>query len=104
MAVAATGKGTHVNQPAAVGGGIDFFIVIEKGEEGVGGCRECFIKSKKNYSQCIEGDCENILHGYLYVFYLVFVILKGISILKFTKRFLEISSRDLTSFFLFCQS
>jgi hypothetical protein len=43
------------------------------------------------------GECENILHGYLYDGDLVFVILKGISIFKFPKRFLEISSRDLTS-------
>ncbi len=41
--------------------------------------------------------CENILTGYLYDGDLMFVILKGISILKFPKRFLEISSRDLPS-------
>jgi hypothetical protein len=44
--------------------------------------------------------CENILRGYLYDGDLVFVILKGISIFKFPKMFLEISSRDLTSFLL----
>jgi hypothetical protein len=44
--------------------------------------------------------CENILCGYLYDGDLVFVILKGISIFKFPKRFLEISSRDLTSVLL----
>ncbi len=44
--------------------------------------------------------CENILHGYLYVFDLAFVILKGIYGFKFPKKFLEISSRDLTSFLL----
>jgi hypothetical protein len=44
--------------------------------------------------------CENILHGYLYDGDLVFVILKGISIFKFPKRFLEISSRGLTSFLI----
>ncbi len=44
--------------------------------------------------------CENILHGYLYVFDLAFVILKGIYGFKFSKRFLELSSRDLTSFLL----
>ncbi len=46
---------------------------------------------------CVMRECENILHGYLYDGDLVFVILKGISIFKFPKRFLEISSRDLTS-------
>jgi hypothetical protein len=45
---------------------------------------------------CIMRECENILRGYLYDGDLVFVILKGISIFKFPKRFLEISSRDLT--------
>ncbi len=34
MAVAAIGKGKHINQPAAVGGGINFFIIIEKGRGG----------------------------------------------------------------------
>jgi hypothetical protein len=45
-------------------------------------------------------ECENILCGYLYDGDLVFVILKGVSVFKFPKRFLEISSRDLTSSFL----
>jgi hypothetical protein len=45
-------------------------------------------------------ECENILCGYLYVSDLAFVILKGIYSFKFPKRFLEISSRDLTSFLL----
>jgi hypothetical protein len=50
---------------------------------------------------CIMRECENILCGYLYDSdLLVFVILKGISIFKSLKRFLEISSRDLTSSFL----
>ncbi len=49
---------------------------------------------------CIMRECENILRGYLYDGDLVFVILKGVSIFKFPKRFLEISSRDLTSSFL----
>jgi hypothetical protein len=49
---------------------------------------------------CIMRECENILHGYLYIFDLAFVILKGINGFKFSKRFLEISSRDLTSFLL----
>jgi hypothetical protein len=43
--------------------------------------------------------CENILYGFLYVCDLAFVILKIIYSFKFPKRFLEISSRDLTSFF-----
>ncbi len=45
-------------------------------------------------------DCENILRGYLYDGDLVFVILKGTYGFKFPKSILEISSRDLTSFFL----
>jgi hypothetical protein len=45
--------------------------------------------------------CENICNGYLYDGDLVFVILKGIYGFKFPKRFLEISSRDLTSSFFF---
>jgi hypothetical protein len=52
-------------------------------------------------------SCENILCGYLYEGDLAFVFLKEIYGFKFPKRFLEISSRDLTSFlllFLFCQS
>jgi hypothetical protein len=48
----------------------------------------------------IMRDCENIIHGYLYVSDLAFVILKGIYGFKFPKKFLEISSRDLTSFVL----
>ncbi len=47
-----------------------------------------------------ERYCENILREYLYDGDFVSVILKGISIFKFPKRFLEISSRDLTSSFL----
>jgi hypothetical protein len=46
-------------------------------------------------------ECENIRNGYLYDGDLVFVILKEIYGFKFPKRFLEISSRDLTSSFLF---
>ncbi len=53
---------------------------------------------------CIMRECENILCGYLYDGDLLFVILKGIHGFKFLKRFLEISSRDLTSSLLFCQS
>ncbi len=49
---------------------------------------------------CIMRECENILRGYLYDGDLVFAILKGIYSFKFPKRFLEISSRDLTSFLL----
>jgi hypothetical protein len=44
---------------------------------------------------CIMRECENIFRGYLYNGDLVFVILKGISIFLFPRRFLEISSRDL---------
>ncbi len=46
---------------------------------------------------CVMRECENILCGYLYDGVLVFVILKGFTIFKFPKRFLEISSKDLTS-------
>ncbi len=53
---------------------------------------------------CIMMECENILCGYLYDGDLVLVILKGIYGFKFPKRFLEISSRDLASSLLFCQS
>jgi hypothetical protein len=53
---------------------------------------------------CIMRECENIFCGYLYDGDLVFVILKRNYGFKFPKRFLEISSRDLTSSFLFCQS
>jgi hypothetical protein len=48
----------------------------------------------------VGSPCENILHGYLYGGDLLFVILKEIYGFKFTKRFLEISSGDLTSFLL----
>ncbi len=50
---------------------------------------------------CIMRECENILRGYLYVCDLAFVILKRIYGFKFPKRFLKISSRDLTSSFFF---
>ncbi len=49
---------------------------------------------------CIIRECENILRGYLYVCDSAFVILKGIYSFKFPKRFLEISSRDLTLFLI----
>jgi hypothetical protein len=49
---------------------------------------------------CIMRECENILHGYLYGGDLSFVILKRIYGFKFRKRFLEIFSRDLSSFLL----
>jgi hypothetical protein len=45
-------------------------------------------------------SCNNIFCGYLYVSDLTFVFLKGIYGFKFPERFLEISSRDLTSFLL----
>jgi hypothetical protein len=48
--------------------------------------------------------CENICNGYLYVLTQHLVILKGIYGFKFPKRFLEISSRDLTSSLLFFKS
>ncbi len=41
-------------------------------------------------------ECENICNGYLYVMTQHLLILKGIYGFKFPKRFLEISSRDLT--------
>ncbi len=53
---------------------------------------------------CIMREYENILRGYLYVCDLKFVILNGIYSFKFPKRFLEISSRDLTSFFYISSS
>ncbi len=56
---------------------------------------------------CVMRVCENICNGYLYVVTQHLLILKGIYSFKFPKRFLEISSRDLTSFlllFFFCQS
>jgi hypothetical protein len=49
---------------------------------------------------CIMREYDNILHGYLYGGDLLFVILKGIYSFKFPKRFLESSSRDLTSWLL----
>ncbi len=45
---------------------------------------------------CVMRECDNIRNGYLYGGDLLFVILKGICGFKFPKRFLEISSRDLT--------
>jgi hypothetical protein len=45
---------------------------------------------------CVMRECENILHGFLYAFDLAFVILR-IYGFEFPKRFLEISSGDLTS-------
>jgi hypothetical protein len=46
---------------------------------------------------CIMRECENILHGYLYDGDLVFSHQHGIYGFKFLKRFLEISSSDLTA-------
>jgi hypothetical protein len=51
----------------------------------------------KSTTDTIKEMCENILCGCLNDGDLVFVILKGIYGFKFPKRFLEISSRDLTS-------
>ncbi len=45
---------------------------------------------------CIMRECDNIRNGYLYGGDLLFVILKGIYGFEIPKRFLEISSRDLT--------
>jgi hypothetical protein len=45
---------------------------------------------------CVMKECENIRNGYLYVMSQHLLILKGIYDFKFPKRFLEISSRDLT--------
>jgi hypothetical protein len=45
---------------------------------------------------CVMRECDNIRNGYFYGGDLLFVILKGIYGFKFTKRFLENSSRDLT--------
>ncbi len=45
---------------------------------------------------CVMRDCENIRNGYLYVMTQHLLILKRIYGFKFPKRFLEISSRDLT--------
>ncbi len=53
---------------------------------------------------CGHTYCENIRNGYFYDGDLVFVILKGIYSFKFPKRFLEISSRDLTSSWLLLSS
>ncbi len=53
---------------------------------------------------CIMRECDNIRNGYLYGGELLFVILKGVYSFKSPKKFLEISSRDLTSSLLFCQS
>jgi hypothetical protein len=58
------------------------------------------IRLSKMTKYCIMREFKNILCGYLYDGDLEFVILKGISIIKFPKRFLEIFSRDLTSFLL----
>jgi hypothetical protein len=49
-------------------------------------------------------ECDNILRGYLCAVTTVFSQQDGIYGFKFPKRFLEISSGDLTSSFLFSQS
>ncbi len=58
----------------------------------------CTIAARPCMYPPLSQHCENILHGYIYVSEFAFVILKGIYGFKFPKRFLEISSRDLTSF------
>ncbi len=62
------------------------------------------VRELRHFLGMVQYYCENIRSGYLYDGDLVFVILKGIYGFKFPKRFLEISSRDLTSSLLFCQS
>jgi hypothetical protein len=49
---------------------------------------------------CVMRECDNILSGYLSVVTTVFSQQDGIYGFKSPKRFLEISSRDLTLFFL----
>ena len=65
--------------------------------------READNRKKKFYGRFAKGAagrCDIILRGYLYDGDIAFVILKRISIFRFPKRFLEISSRDLTLFTL----
>jgi hypothetical protein len=50
---------------------------------------------------CVMRECDNILSGYLSVVTTVFSQQDGIYGFKFPKRFLEISSRDLTLSSLF---
>ncbi len=49
---------------------------------------------------CVMRECENILHGYLYIFDLAFSQHDRIHGFKFPSRFLGISCRDLTSLLL----
>jgi hypothetical protein len=49
---------------------------------------------------CVMRECYNILSGYLSVVTTVFSQQDGIYGFKFSKRFLEISFRDLTLFIL----
>ncbi len=63
-------------------------------------CVERQLRDEKKHIATKDVVCENILHGYLYGGDLLFVIVKGNYGFKFPKRFLEISSRDLTSFLL----
>jgi hypothetical protein len=63
-------------------------------------CGAPHLNAKSVQKYLMPSPCENILHGYLYGGDLLFVILKGIYGFKFPKRFLEISSRDLTPSFL----
>jgi hypothetical protein len=53
---------------------------------------------------CIMKECENILHGFLYVFDLAFVILKGIYGFKFPKRFWRSLPEISLFYFFFCSS
>ncbi len=47
-------------------------------------------------ARILDLECENIRNGYLYGMTQHLLILKGIYGFKFPKRFLEISSRNLT--------
>ncbi len=72
---------------------VDRAIINAEAAKAFGKCNNVPIL---RWKRKLSPDCENILHGYLYGGDLLFVILKGIYGFKFAKRFLEISSRDLT--------
>jgi hypothetical protein len=58
------------------------------------------VQFEKHCNLCEKHGCENILHGYLYVFDLAFSHHDGIHGFKFPSRFLGIYCRDLTSLLL----
>ena len=60
--------------------------------------KQIFSRIPQMTKYCVMRECENILHGYLYLFDLAFSHQDGIYGFKFPHRFLEISSRDLTLF------